>query len=174
MIFKIFFKKEVYILVDFEKCWKMRHFSLRSASIQLRTSLGKGDGSWPEPAAGCPSSPKTGPFSAVSTPIVMRNSAFFNIFQDLQEFTLFSWKIFENHQHLVILLKFSENSGDFCESSRIFSKIFIIFWKKCENRVDLEKVLTLKNAPSLAIGGTNFAKIWLKFWQTVDRILIKF
>ena len=27
----------------------MRHFSLRSASIQLRTSLGKGDVSWPAP-----------------------------------------------------------------------------------------------------------------------------
>ena len=27
----------------------MRHFSLRSASIQLRTSLGKSHGSWPAP-----------------------------------------------------------------------------------------------------------------------------
>ena len=27
----------------------MRHFSLRSASIELRTSFGKGDMSWPEP-----------------------------------------------------------------------------------------------------------------------------
>ena len=33
---------------------------------------------------------ETGPFSAVSTPIVMRNGAFFSIFQNLQEFTLFS------------------------------------------------------------------------------------
>ena len=40
---------------------------------------------------------------------------------------------------VVILLNFSENSGDFCENSKIFSKIFMLFWKKCENRVDLEK-----------------------------------
>ena len=34
--------------------------------------------------------PFRGSFSAVSTPIVMRNGAFFSIFQNLQEFTLFS------------------------------------------------------------------------------------
>ena len=33
------------------------------------------------------SASETGPFSAVSTPIVMRNSLFFSIFQNLQEFT---------------------------------------------------------------------------------------
>ena len=34
--------------------------------------------------------PFRGSFSAVSTPIVMRNGAFFSIFQNLQEFALFS------------------------------------------------------------------------------------
>ena len=49
--------------------------------------------------------------------------------------------MFWNDQNLVILvlLKFSENSGDFGENSNIFSKILIIFWNKYENRVDLEK-----------------------------------
>ena len=64
------------------------------------------------------------------------------IFQHFSKSTriyTFFVNIFLNNQNLVILLKFSENSGDFCENSKIFSKIFIIFWKKCENRVDLEK-----------------------------------
>ena len=64
------------------------------------------------------------------------------IFQHFSKSTriyTFFLNIFWNNQNLVILLKFSENSGDFYENSKIFSKIFIIFWKKCENRVDLEK-----------------------------------
>ena len=64
------------------------------------------------------------------------------IFQHFSKSTViytFSWKLFENNQNLMILLKFSENSGDSGENSKIFSKMFIIFWKKCENRVDLEK-----------------------------------
>ena len=83
-----------------------------------------------------------GSFSAVSTPIVMRNGAFFSIFQNLQEFTFFLEKYLKKDQDLMILvLKFSENSGpsDFHENSKNFIKMFMIFWKKCENRVDLEK-----------------------------------
>ena len=43
-----------------------------------------------KPAAATTHHPFRGSFSAVSTPIVMRNGAFFSIFQNLQEFILFS------------------------------------------------------------------------------------
>ena len=92
------------------------------------------------------------------------------IFQHFSKSTriyIFSWKIFEK-------------SSKFNEFTEIFRKVRRFFWKsqKFQQKFHnfLEKMRkscrsrkTLKNAPSLAIGGANFAKIWLRFWQNFDK-----
>ena len=61
------------------------------------------------------------------------------IFQRFSRSTRFSHFFQKILKMLLNFLRFSENSGGFYENSKIFSKILIIFWKKCENRVDLGK-----------------------------------
>ena len=136
--------REEDFLVDFEKCWKMRIWTRKSALIQPRTSLGKSDVSWqwsdgqlswmkrvtgpaalvrPSPAhPGCTATTHhsfRGLFSAGSTPIFATKASFCCIFRDLQE----------NH---LLASKFCKFLQKVCTKIVKFLQNFDKFWQICK------------------------------------------